>query len=413
MLVAPRSQNIERVAPNDARTAQDGRSFPCLQEGAMGNVLAPEKRLAVLAALVDGNSIRATERMTGVHRDTIMRFGLTVGEGCDRLHNRLVRDLSCSLIDVDEQWGFVGKKGFRVTENDAPGIGEAWSWVAIDRGSRLAISYHVGRRDQENANRFVEDLRARLVVMPKLMTSDGLAVYTSAIEASFGRAAPYAQTIKRYSRGPRKTPDHRYEPPRMDEGSFITKKAMLGAPDLALASTSKVEVNNLLARHKNGRMRRLCLAFSKTLRGHRAAASLCYVHFNFCHVLRTTRTTPALVAGVTDHLWDLAEFLDAVLSDAPGERPIATPLTIPKPERPARELPNGRGWLQLVGGGDQGGAPSPGPAPSPSPAAPLAPVPDVVAEPSGQLDLFSWKPAKREPAQLSLFEDPKGGDRLS
>jgi IS1 family transposase len=355
----------------------------------MANVLPREKRLAVLAALVDGNSIRATERMTEVHRDTIMRFGLQVGEGCDRLHNRLVRDLSCSLIDVDEQWGYVAKKNARRTSTDSPDLGDAWSWVAIDRSSRLAVSYHLGKRDQAAANAFVKDLRSRLIVMPKLMTSDGLSLYAQAILNEFGGAAPYAQTIKNYSKGAQRSPDYKYEPPRMGEGSFITKKAVLGVPDLSLASTSKVEVNNLFARHKNGRMRRLCLAFSKTLKGHRAAVSLCYVHFNFCHVLRTTRMTPALAANVTDHLWGLDEFLDAVLSEGPCAQPSAQPLTIEKPEAPARELPGGRGWLQLVKGGD---APSPSPGPATPPTAPVAPVPMVApADPSGQLDLFAWR----------------------
>lgn len=367
----------------------------------MANVLPHEKRLAVTAALVDGNSIRAVERMTGVHRDTIMRFGLTLGAGCDRLHNRLVRDLSCSLIDMDEQWGWVKKKGPRVTAEDPPGVGEAWTWVGLDRGSRLAITYHVGRRDQASANAFMADLRSRLVVMPKLMTSDGLSLYGTAIAEHMGPAATYAQQIKNYSRGVRRTPDHKYEPPRMGEGSFITTKAVMGTPDLSLASTSKVEVNNLLARHKNGRMRRLCLAFSKTLHGHKAAVSLCYVHFNFCHVLRTTRTTPALAAGVTDHLWDLAEFLDAVLTEAPGERPTAQPLTVPKPEGPARALPDGRGWLRVVPGGTGGPSPAPTPA-TPPPAAPVAPVAPA-ADPTGQLDLLSWRPKYRPEEQLSLF----------
>lgn len=369
----------------------------------MANVLPREKRLAVTAALVDGNSIRATERMTGVHRDTIMRFALTLGEGCDRLHNRLVRDLSCSMLDLDEQWGWVRKKGPRVTADDPPDIGEQWTWVAIDRSSRLAVTYHVGRRDQAAANAFVADLRARVVVMPRLMTSDGLALYEPAIVEHFSRAATYAQTVKNYSAKPRRSPDHRYEPPRMGEGSFIVKKAVLGAPDLALASTSKVEVNNLLARHKNGRMRRLCLAFRKTLHGHRAAVALCYVHF----MLRTTRTTPALAAGVTDHLWDLEEFMETVLAEGPCAPPSAQPLTIPRPEGTARELPGGRGWLRVIPGGS--GGPAPAPAPATPPAAPAAPAaPEPVADPSGQLDLFEWRPkAKPLPppgTQLDLFE---------
>jgi IS1 family transposase len=375
----------------------------------MANVLAREKRLAVTAALVDGCSIRTTERMTGVHRDTIMRFGLTLGEGCDRLHNRLVRDLSCSLLDLDEQWGWVGKKGPRVTAADPPGIGEAWSWAAIDRSSRLAVSYHVGRRDGAAANAFVADLRSRLIVMPRLMTSDGLALYEPAIVEHFSRSANYAKCTKNYSGGgPRRSPDHKYEPPRMGADSFITKKAVLGTPDLSLASTSKVEVNNLLARHRNGRMRRLCLAFSKTLAGHKASVSIYYVHFNFVHVLRTTRMTPALAAGVTDHLWDVAEFLDAVLSEAPCARPTAQPLTIPKPEGTARELPGGRGWLHAVPTG--GGAPATAPTPATPPEAPAA---VATREPAGvageQLDLLAWRPKARPlpppGTQLSFFPD--------
>lgn len=378
----------------------------------MANVLPREKRLAVLAALVDGNSIRAVERMTGVHRDTIMRFGVQLGEGCDRLHNRLVRDLSCSLIDVDEQWSFVNTKTSNL-EGDAPADGskgDAWTWVAIDRSSRMVLTYYVGKRDQAAADTFVMDLRSRLAVMPSLMTSDGLSLYVTAILTAFGPAAPLAQTVKNYSYGARRTPDHRYAQPHMGPGSFISKRAALGTPNLDLASTSKAEVNNLLARHKNGRMRRLCLAFSKTLRGHKTAASLFYTHYNFCHVLRTTRLTPALAAGVTDHLWSLEEFLDAVLSEAPCERPSAVPLTIPKPEGSARELPGGRGWLRVVQGN---GAPSPSPAPATPPVAPVAPVPAAVPEESSpQLDLFAWTPKARPVppvgTQLTLFgEEPK------
>jgi len=374
----------------------------------MANVLPREKRLAVLAALVDGNSIRAAERMTGVHRDTIMRFGLTVGEGSDRLHNRRVRDLSCSMVDMDEQWGWVHTKGPRVKETDPAEWGEQWTWLAIDRSSRLAITYHVGRRDGAAATAFATDLRSRLSVMPTLMTSDGLALYVPVILAGFGPAAPFAQTVKNYSHGVRRSPDHRYEPPRMGADSFITKRAAIGTPDLALASTSRAEVNNLLARHKNGRMRRLCLAFSKTLAGHKAAASLFYVHYNFCHVLRTTRVTPALAAGVTDHLWSLEEFMDAVLSEDVCERPEKKPLTIPKPEGPARELPGGRGWLRVVSSGRRSPAPAPGPVMPP--AAPVASVPAaapaapaLVTDENGQIDLFSWRPAKREMVQIDLF----------
>jgi IS1 family transposase len=364
------------------------------------NVLLPEKRLAVLAALVDGNSIRAAGRMTDVHQDTIGRFALRIGEGCDNLHNRLVRDLSCSLVEMDEQWGWVHCKGSRVTENSPPDAGEQWTWLGFDRGSRLAITYHVGRRDQEAARAFVTDLRARLVVMPRLMTSDGLSTYTAEILAAFGPVAQYAQTVKNYRAKGHRGPDHRYEPPR---DPFITKKTVLGAPDLDEASTALIERNNLTARHKNGRMRRLCLAFSKKLPNHKAAVSLCYVHYNLCCIIRTLRVTPAMQAGLTDHVWSLDEFMEAVLSAPPCAAPCAQPLTIPKPEGVARELPNGRGFLRVV-------PPSPGPKapPPPPPAAPVEPAPTAaganpspVPKPAAPLRLVP-----REPEQLGLFDPP-------
>jgi IS1 family transposase len=370
-------------------------------KGAMANVLPREKRLAVTAALVDGNSIRAVERMTGVHRDTIMRFGLALGEGCDRLHNRLVRDLSCSLVDMDEQWGWVKKKGPRVTAEDPADIGEQWTWVALDRSSRLAISYHVGRRDQVSANAFLADLRSRLVVMPQLMTSDGLSLYTPAIEAHMGPAATYVQTVKNYSAKPRRDDDHRYEPPRGID--FISKKSVFGAPNLDVASTALVERLNGTTRHFVGRMRRLSYAFSKTLAGHKAAMSLHYTHYNWCHVVRTLRVTPAMQAGLTDHVWELGEMMEALLTAAPCERPEKAPLEHRVPEGPARALPNGRGFLRLVGGG--GAAPKgPGPSPAPTPTPALAAVPEAPPAEDRQLDLFAWKP--RLPpvgTQLELF----------
>ena len=162
----------------------------------VANVLSDEHRLRVLAALVDGNSIRAVERMTDVHRDTIMRFGVLVGTGAQRLHDRLARDLSCTLIEVDEQWGYVQKKQSRVDPlKDGPNVGEAWTWAALDSTSRLAITFHVGKRDAENAEAFTIDLRSRLCVMPQI-TSDGLSAYERPIAAHLGPGVDYEQVIK-------------------------------------------------------------------------------------------------------------------------------------------------------------------------------------------------------------------------
>ncbi|MRG92539.1 transposase [Polyangium spumosum] len=361
----------------------------------MGAPLAPEKRLAVLAALCDGNSIRAVERMTGVHRDTVMRLGLAWGDGAQNLHNRVARGLSCSLIQVDEVWSFVQKKQARVTEEDGPDVGEAYTFTALDATSRFVLGWYVGKRNEESARAFMNDVRARLVVMPA-MTSDGFAPYVGAIGAAFGPGIDYAMTVKNYgSKRPRRD-DHRYEPPR---DPFITKKTIFGAPNLDAASTAYIERNNGTMRHHVGRMRRLCQAFSKRLPSHRAAVALGYVHYNFCHVVKTLRVTPAMQLGIADSVWSLAE-LDAVLMTAgPCEGPEKQPLAPRAPETTARELPNGRGFLRVVGGGK--GA---SPAPTPSPVAP-APVVAAPVEPlfdeKGQGNLLAWRPK----GQLSLFPD--------
>lgn len=370
-------------------------------DGTMANVLPDEKRLSVLAALCDGNSIRAVERMTGVHRDTIMRFGIALGEGAIHLHNRMARGLSCSLIQSDEIWSYVAKKEKRATEAEkAIGLGEAYTFVALDASSRFAISWYVGKRNEESAKAFMNDVRARLVVMPA-MTSDGFAPYVNAVGASFGPGVDYAMTVKNYRSKGRRDDDHRYEPQR---DPFITKKAIFGAPNLDKASTSYIERQNGTMRHHIGRIRRLCLAFSKKLDNHKAAIALGYVHYNLCHVVSTLRVTPAMAVGVTDHIWDLRELLDALLTVEPCEAPTKQPLAPRVPETTHRELPNARGFLRVV---DSGKASPKAPTPIAPPPPPIAatqqtcPV-EPIADANGQLDLFTWKP---KPRQMSLFED--------
>lgn len=372
------------------------------EKGKQSVILLPaEKRLAVLAGLVEGNSERAIERMTGVNRETIGRFGLKFGEGARRLHDRLVRGLSCNVIDVDELWAYCGVKGSRVTEKHGPDAGEQWVWAGIDRLTKLIVSFHVGRRDQESANAFIADLRSRLVTMPSLMCSDGLREYIAAVVSEFGYGATYAQTIKSY-RGSGNY-DHRYAPGRGT--SFVNKKAVLGAPDMGLATTYAIERNHLTMRHHIGRMRRLCLAFSKKLPNHRAAVSLNYVHYNLCLISKPLRMTPAMAAGVTDRLWSLEELCETLLTEPEAAKPEKAPLAHRAPEGTARELPNGRGFLRVVAGRQET-------APAPPPPASVA-TSEASAAPSAgpaddrQLDLFSWKPKPRGPVQFTLFGDPE------
>jgi hypothetical protein len=201
----------------------------------------------------------------------------------------------------------------------------------------------------------------------------------AAIGKHMGPGVDYGQTIKNYRQGAARGPDHRYEPAREP---FITKRTVFGAPDMKRATTAHMERNNGTMRHHIGRMRRLCYAFSKSPAHHVAAVALCYAHYNLCWIPRTLRETPAMAAGVTDHIWELAEFMDAVLSAEPCGLPARKPLAPRTPEGPARELPNGRGFLRLVPpGSDPSGSSGPA-APSPGPAAPAVPAP-VAATLSG------------------------------
>lgn len=371
----------------------------CALRGTMANVLSHENRLRVLAALLDGNSVRATSRMTGVHQDTISRFALVAGQGAAYLHNRIARELQSSLVEMDEIWTFCGVKQARKTAEHPAEFGDVWVWVATDAVSRMVITWHAGTRDQAMADTFMDDVRSRLVLMPQI-TSDGLANYEPAISKSFGPGVDYAQVVKTWQKGGHKGPDHRYEPPREPK---MFKRAVLGAPSLSTATTAHVERNHLSMRHQNGRLRRLCLAFSKRPENHRAALALNYVWHNVGRVQRGMKITPAMAAKVTDHIWDYDEFLTAVMTAEPCDPPVKQPLTPRVPETTHRELPTGRGFLRVVDGGKAKLSEAPKPVPPVTPAPALATVAATVApisDENGQLDLLSWRP---KPGQLSLF----------
>lgn len=361
----------------------------------MANVLPREKRLQVLKCLVNGNGERQAERLADVNRRTVRKLNLEWGQAAVHLHNQIARDLVAHDVQLDEIWGYVGKKEARVQPTDPAGMGEAYTFTALDTASRFIIAWMVGKRSEETTKAFVADVRSRLVVMPAI-TSDGFTPYPLAIGTSFGPGVDYAVLNKNYRGKARRDDEVRYEPPR---DPFITKRAVFGAPNLDTASTSYVERNNGTMRHMISRLRRLTCAFSKALDNHTASIALFFVFYNLCHVPRTLRITPAMAIGVQDHVWDLEELLDALESVDPCEAPEKQPLRHRVPEGPARELPNGRGFLRLVGSGEA-------PPPAPMPPAPIAPVASPSAEPvNGQLDLFSWRPKPATKGQLSLFPD--------
>src|SRR5258708_18957485 len=275
----------------------------------MANILPKAKQIAVLNSLVEGVSVRSTERMLDVSRETVLSLLVRVGEGCAELHDRMMRDLPCQRIECDEIWGFVQKKQRHVTpEDDAAAVGDTWTFVGIDADRKLIPAYRVGKRDAQTTHAFVSDLASRMRNMVQIST-DGLGLYVAAIERSFGVDVDYAQVVKSFEAEP--IGPGRYSPPKV---SKVEKTPIIGNPNMRAASTSYVERQNLTMRMGIRRMTRLTNAFSKKLRNHRAATALHFAHYNLVRRRQTLRVTPAMAAGVTSEMWSTEQLLDAALA---------------------------------------------------------------------------------------------------
>ncbi|MFA5265289.1 MAG: hypothetical protein WC378_15810 [Opitutaceae bacterium] len=206
----------------------------------MANVLPREKQIAAVHALCEGTSIRAIERMTGVHRDTVMRLGVRVGEACGLLHDETMRDLPCTHIQADEVWGFVGKKQRNATEAEqVAGFGDVWTFVGFEPETKLAASYVVGKRDYLHTHRFVTDLASRMRSRIHLST-DGMTEYGATIADVFGEAIDYGQIVKVYGSTDTEG-QRRYSPPPVIS---VPKKVISGEPNEDEISTSLVERQN-------------------------------------------------------------------------------------------------------------------------------------------------------------------------
>lgn len=264
-----------------------------------------EKQTAVVSALVDGTSIRSVERMTGVHRDTIMRLMVRVGQGCHRIMDEKMRDLPCKHVQLDEIWCYVGKKQRHVKDtDDLAAVGDFYTWVVIDSDTKLIPSYRVGKRDGTTAQAFIDDLQSRLKNRVQL-SSDGLQLYVEAVEEAFGADVDYAQIVKSYEAEP--LGPGRYSPPKVVS---VRKEYVTGKPDMKMASTSFVERQNLTMRMAMRRFTRLTNAFSKKVENLKAAVALHFAYYNFVRVHRTLKVTPAMESGVTDRLWRIQELVE-------------------------------------------------------------------------------------------------------
>jgi len=268
------------------------------------NRLSTDDRCRVLACLVEGNSMRATVRITGIAKKTVARLGTELGQACEAFADRTMRNLPCTQIQCDEIWSFTYAKEKNVPDHlRGSGAGDTWTWVAIDPVTKLIPTWRVGDRTAQTAYRFMLDLQSRLANRVQLST-DGHRSYLIAVRAAFN-AVPidYGTLIKIYGDS---TAEGRYSPGVV---TGTEREAVLGSPNLATICTSHAERQNLTMRMQMRRFTRLTNGFSKSVEAHRLACAVHFVHYNFARIHQSLRVTPAMEAGLTDHVWTLAEIV--------------------------------------------------------------------------------------------------------
>jgi len=269
------------------------------------NQLQTERRAQILHCLCEGNSLRATSRLTGAAINTVVKLLVDAGRAFSKYQDEKLRNLTCKRLQCDEVWAFVGaKEKNATTEQKAKGWGDIWTWAAIDADTKLVPCWFVGTRDGGAAYHFIHDLKARLAHRVQL-TSDGHKAYLNAVEDAFGADVDCAMLVKLYG----STPDGaqvRYSPAQC---MGARKEVIAGAPEFAHISTSFVERQNLTVRMSNRRFTRLTNAFSKKLENHEHSVALHFMYYNFCRIHKTLRVTPAMEAGVTDRVFELSELI--------------------------------------------------------------------------------------------------------
>ncbi|HKB66324.1 MAG TPA: IS1 family transposase [Pyrinomonadaceae bacterium] len=267
-----------------------------------------DKALLCLNMLLEGNSLRSIERMTGVHRDTVMALLLKAGERCERLMHERIKGLAVKDVEADEIWGFIRFKNRhklykQITD---PRVGDAYTWVGIERNTKLILAWHLGQRDMVDCEAFTEKLSYATSGHFQL-TTDGYRPYENAVSYSLGTRVDYAMLIKVYGN---RDPDgeQKYSPPEVVE---TVSKPMIGWPDPNRICTSIIERSNLSMRTSIRRLTRLTNAFSKKWENLHAALALYFAYYNFCRIHSSIRCTPAMESGLTGQVWTLRELLMA------------------------------------------------------------------------------------------------------
>lgn len=282
------------------------------------NRLPIEKRAAILGMFAEGTSLRSASRLADVSINTVSKMLVEVGAACEEYQSRTLRNLPCRRIQVDEIWAFCYAKEKNVPQDRKGqfGYGDVWTWVAIDADTKLIPSWIVGNRDADSASLLMRDLASRLRYRVQL-TTDGHRAYLTAVEEAFGADIDFSQLIKVY--GNPTEPDTRYSP---GECIGCKQERVIGNPNPLHISTSYVERQNLTMRMSMRRFTRLTNAFSKKVENHMAAVAIHFMNYNFATIHKTLRVTPAMEAGVSDHVWSTEEILEMVdrSMPMPGKR---------------------------------------------------------------------------------------------
>jgi IS1 family transposase len=277
------------------------------------NRTSTEKRAQIINCLVEGNSIRATVRLTGAAKNTVVKLLVDLGRACTEYQDKVFRNLNCKRIQCDEIWSFCYAKDKNVPEamRNQPGVGSVWTWTALDPDTKLIPCWFVSRRDAGAANHFMHDLAGRLAHRVQL-TTDGHRPYLTAVEDAFGAEIDYAMLVKIY--GAERAGEARYSPAQC---MGARKATITGSPDKAHISTSHTERQNLSMRMGMRRFTRLTNAFSKKVENHEHMVALYFMHYNFCRIHQTLRVTPAMQAGISNHVWSLEEIVNLLDKNSP------------------------------------------------------------------------------------------------
>jgi IS1 family transposase/transposase-like protein len=284
---------------------QCSKTFLEPQEKPLDGMYLPiEKAEMILKLLLEGNSVSTVERVTGVHHGTILKLLVLAGEKCERIMADKIRNVQVRDVEADEVWSFIGKKEKRVRPEDDQNLGDCYTFVAIERHTKLVLNIAMGKRDQRTTDVFIEGLRHATAHARFQITTDGFRPYVSAITNTLHDRCDFAQLIKVYRAAPEG--ERRYSPAEVAATEVVY---VMGQPSPERICTSIVERSNLSLRMQNRRFTRLTNAFSKKWENHWAMVAIFYCWYNFGRVHKSLRTTPAMAAGIADHIWSFRELL--------------------------------------------------------------------------------------------------------